>query len=131
MRALGHEVARTGLADRAQDAGRSAAVRLARCKRRRGVVKHEVGPSGHTLYHRRHISRDRPVAKRIAAVERRSDCTLQRREDGALVAEADLLLGRMHVDVDQLRIDLDVDHSHRVPAPLQAALVALLEGVDQ
>src|SRR5438045_3310678 len=131
VRALGHEIPRTGLTDWAQDAGRSAAVCLARCKRRRSVVEYQMGPSGHRLDHRRHITWYRPVAKRIAAVERRSHCALQRREDGALVAKADLLLRRMHVDVDQLRVDLDVDHSHRVPAPLQAALVALLEGVDE
>ena len=37
----------------------------------------------------------------------------------------------MHVDVDELGVDPDVDHRDRVAAPLEPPLVALLERVDQ
>ena len=37
----------------------------------------------------------------------------------------------MHVDIDQLGVDADVDHSDRMTAALQAPLVALLERVHQ
>src|ERR1700730_322188 len=37
----------------------------------------------------------------------------------------------MHIDVDETRIDPDVDHRHRVTAAFKPSLIALLEGVQE
>ena len=71
------------------------------------------------------------ITERIAAVQGGPDGSLQGGKDRALVAKANLPLRGMHVDVDELGIDADVDHRNRVPPTLEPALVALLEGIDQ
>ncbi len=46
-----------------------------------------------------------------------------------LVAKAHFLLGRMHVDVDQGRVDVDEEHRHRITPLHQQVAVALHDGV--
>jgi hypothetical protein len=69
------------------------------------------------------------VANRLAGTQRRPNRSLQRRENSAFIAEPDLTFGGMHVDVDEGRVDADVDGRDRVPAALEAALVALFQRV--
>src|SRR6202035_5741681 len=53
--------------------------------------------------------------------------TLDGAEDGALVAEADLPFGGMHIDVEGLRRDLDADHPIAVAPTRDEPAVGLVD----
>ena len=64
---------------------------------------------------------------RFAPRQRCPDRLLEGGEDGALLAELHLPLGRVDVHVESPRIDREVDHGDRVASPLEASPVALVE----
>src|SRR5438093_12038347 len=130
MRALGDQVARAGLTNWPQDSRRRVAVGLGPRHRGGSVVQRQLRPPCRD-HARRGRAVDRPIAERVTSVEGGAYGTLQRGEHRALVAKPHLLLGRVDVDVDQLRVDADVDDRDGVAAALEPALGALLERVDQ
>ena len=73
----------------------------------------------------------RPVEERLASAQRGPHRALNSAEDRVLVPETNLPFGRVDVDVDQLRVDADVQYRHRVPPTFEPALVALLERKHQ
>jgi len=64
---------------------------------------------------------------RLTARERCPDRLLEGGEDGALLAELDLPLGRVDVHVERTRLDGEVDHGDRVASSFEASPVALVK----
>ena len=129
LRAFGHDVA---LPDLAQRPERRLRRRLA-CHQ---VLHRHAGASrrlrgARVKGARCHGCGRRAIEERLAATQRRTHRTLDRREHCILVTETDLALGRVHVHVHQLGVDTDVEHRHRVASSLQASLVTLLQRVQQ
>ena len=127
---FGHQVAGPHLPDRAQH-GSGVAVGGRHAEHRRRLMHCQLGRGNCRRRGSRREIFGRPVAKRIASVQGGADCSLESAEDRALVAKAHLFLGGMDIDVDQVRVDSNVEHRDRMPSALEPSLAALLERVHQ
>ena len=117
IRPFGHQVAVQHLAQWAQQGCRRGGGRL---DLQGDVTGTRRGTRGHRLQRHREDPR---------TAQRGQHRALDQAVKGALVAEADLALGRMHVDVDLRGRECEVEDGDRVAAALQPAQVGLLERV--